>query len=132
MIRQMLAVMLVLSFLPGAPAAPASQQEPKQSMKEQVLAIPTGAVVEVRTTHKEKIKGRLGEATDQSFKVQRVRNDKVEDISVDFVKTKSIKVVAVNDTAASKTGRTVGWVVLGGLAALGVIMLVTLVAIANN
>ena len=132
MIRQMLAVMLVLSFLPGAPAAPAPQPERKQSMKEQVLAIPTGAVVEVRTMQKEKIKGRLGEATDQAFKIQRVRNDKVEDVSVDFQKTKSIKVVAVNDTAASKTGRTVGWVVLGGLAALGVIMLVTLVAIANN
>jgi len=62
MIRQLLVLVLVLSFLPGAPAAPSLQQGPKLSMKEQVLAIPAGAVVEVRTIQKEKIKGRLGEA----------------------------------------------------------------------
>ena len=132
MIRQLLALVLVLSFLPGAPAAPSQQQGPKPSMKEQVLAIPAGAVVEVRTIQKEKIKGRLGEANDQTFKIQRVRNDKVEEVSVDFQKAKSIKVVAVNDSGASKTGRTVGWVVLGGLATLGIILIVTLAAFANN
>ena len=132
MIRQLLALTLVLSFVPGAPAAPALQQGPKLSMKEQVLAIPAGAVVEVRTVQKEKIKGRLGEANDQFFKIQRVRNDKVEEVNVDFAKAKSIKVVAVNDTAASKTGRTVGWVVLGGLATLGIILIATLAAFANN
>jgi hypothetical protein len=132
MIRQLLVLVLVLSFLPGAPAAPSLQQGPKLSMKEQVLAIPAGAVVEVRTIQKEKIKGRLGEANDQVFKIQRVRNDKVEEVSVDFAKAKSIKVVAVNDTVASKTGRTVGWVVLGGLATLGIILIATLAAFANN
>ena len=66
------------------------------------------------------------------FKIQRVRNDKVEEVSVEFSKAKSINVLQINDSGGRKTGRAVGYAILGGLAAMGVILIITLVAIANN
>lgn len=92
------------------------------------MEIPTGSIVEVRTNAKEKIRGRIGEATEQNFVVQRVKNEKVESLNLSYQDVKNIKIAAGAQGTGSKVGRTVAYVVLGGLATLGIIVLIAVAA----
>jgi hypothetical protein len=128
MIREMLSIAVTAALL--APAA-FGQEPRKPSIKEQVLQIPTGSIVEVKTLAKEKIRGKLGETNEEGFTVQRVKNEQVETVSLTFQSVKSIKLQSGVESGGSKTGQTVMWAVVGGLAAVGVLAIVGL-AMAGN
>lgn len=124
MLRQVLSFALVFALLFPSMGIASSQNSPKPSIKEQVLAIPTGTIVEVRTTGKERVRGRLGDATDQGFKIQVAQKDKVQDVTVDFQNAKSVKVIAsAHESSGGNVGKTVGWIVIGALSAVGVLAL---------
>jgi hypothetical protein len=132
MMRQITAIVLAWVLLsPAGTAAPQSDRKP--TVKEQVIDIPVGSIVEVRTVNKQKIRGRIGEAADESFVVQRIQNQKLESMTIPFSDAKSIKVLATKDeSAGAKAGKTAGWIILGGLAGVGVIVLIAMIAYAAH
>jgi len=108
MARRAIAGIVVLALL-GTPLG----GEPAQTIREQVLLIPTGTEVVVRLETKEKIRGRLGEAGESRFTV---RGE-----AVDYDAVERIDVVR-----GGKFGRAWMWVLVGaGTAAvvLGVVAL---------
>ncbi len=116
MLRQIVAVGLMLALALALPA----QEVPKATPKEKILSIPTGTVVVVKTIGKETLRGRLGEATDAGFAVQVVRQGKVETVQVPFTDLKSVR---VTQKAASDGGpwNAVAWAVVGGVGALALL-----------
>ena len=120
MLRETLSIALAFALLAPAPGA-AAQSGRKPSIKEQLIDIPTGSIVEVRTKAKQKYYGRLGEATNESFSVQQIKNEKLETVNLSFQDVKSVKIKASTDGRGPKAAKTAGWIVLGGLAALGVL-----------
>jgi len=127
MIRQTLALLLAWTL-----AAPAGQPSRKLSLKERLLEIPTGSIIEVRTQANEKIRGRLTETTNEGLSVQRFQNGKLETLAIAYSDVKSVKVTAAKEPPGGKAGKTAGWIILGGLAALGVLMLVGLIMMATG
>jgi hypothetical protein len=92
----------VLSAAGGKPGGP--RPEPtneKPTVRERVLKIPAGAIVVVRLRNKEKVKGRMGEVTNEAFTVQTAKGNEIEKRTVSFADVKSIK-------TASTTGHKVG------------------------
>jgi hypothetical protein len=127
MLRKTLSIILACTMLAGT----GSGQERKTTIKEKVLDIPLGTFVEVRTKAKEKIRGRLGEATDDGFgvKVAKVGGPEVRQIA--YADARSIKVAkAVEPSTGVKAASTSGKVLLGVLAAGGAVVLVAMVAVA--
>lgn len=110
--------------VPGA-TSPA-QAESKPTIEERILEIPPGTMIKVRLLTKEKLRGRLGEITDEGFAVQTAKGNKIETRKIAFQNVKSISKVE-----AHKAGKTAGWVVLGVLAGIGAVILI-LVAVAAS
>ncbi len=102
----------VLTAAGGKPGGPRPELTDKEStFRERVLKIPPGAIVVVRLRNKEKVKGRMGEVTNEAFTVQTAQGNEIEKRTVSFDEVKSIK-------TASTTGHKVG---LGlGIAGVGV------------
>jgi len=119
MFRQLLALTLSCAVLFAA-----TPEERTRKLAEKVSSIPEGAIVEVRTIDNQHLKGRIGQMTESGFSVQTVRNDKVETVAVEFTKAKSVKLLAMKDDQRGSGKKTAGWIVLGGLAALGTIVVV--------
>jgi hypothetical protein len=119
---------------PGAgPAAAKTAADRVGKLKQKVLNVPEGSVVQVHTRGKENLRGRVGPVSDEGFTLKTVMGDKVVDRQLRFDETKSINVTKTKyQPEGSQRGRTVGYVVLGGLAALGVILVVTLAVIASG
>jgi len=113
----------------AAGAVPAGQAgtERKLTMKERILEVPPGSMIEVRLLNKEKIRGRLGELTDEGFSLTTAQGEKIEAKKVAFTDVKSFKKVE-----GGKAAKTAGWIVLGALAGLGVLMVVLLVALRGD
>jgi len=85
-----------------------------------VLKIPAGAIVIVRLRNKEKVKGRLGEVTDEAFMVQTAEGNQIEKRRVSFQEAKSIKAVS---TTGHKVGLGLGIAgVAIGAAVLGILI----------
>lgn len=84
------AVSLSLVFLLSGGLYP---QAKKPTLKEQALEIPVGSQIEARLQNKEKLRGRMGEITDDGFRLQHVRANKVETRNIAFAELKSIKMV---------------------------------------
>jgi hypothetical protein len=103
--------------------------ERTRQVKEKVLLIPVGSVVEVETTGKVKYRGRLMSSSDEQFVIQTVNADRVIEKDFGFTETKSVKALKVNgaEQFGGKTS-TAGWVLIGGLAALGVLAVVGIAA----
>lgn len=95
----------------------------KRTIQEQVLEIPAGAVVQVRLTSKEKLRGRLGEISPQGFVLKHAQGSKIEERSLAFDEVKSIKYVERGMSTGSK-------IALGALAGVGVLYLVLLALVA--
>lgn len=93
--------------------------ERKLTLKERILEVPPGTMIEVRLLNKEKIRGRLGELTDEGFSLTTAQGEKIEAKKVAFTDLKSFKKLE-GDTAGKKVGK----VVLYGLAGIGVLMVV--------
>jgi len=107
----------------GAPFSPQTGTEKAPTLKERVLAMPPHAMVQVKLRSKEKIKGRLGEVTNEGFVIQTATGDKIDNHKVSFSGVKSIKV-----TEGGKGGRVAGYVAAGVIVAVAAfVVLVVLV-----
>ena len=105
----------------AAAAVPAGQTgtERKLTLKERILEVPPGTMIEVRLQNKQKIRGRLGELTDEEFSLTTAQGEKIATQKVAFTDLKSFKKLE-GDT----TGKKVGKGLLYGLAGIGVFMVV--------
>ena len=109
-----LAVVLCGALM-GAPLL-AQNNPPRPTVKELVILIPAGALVEVKLKDKRKFRGRMGAVTDEFFVVQHARNDKVVDEKIAFADVKSVN----PKEPGMSTGLKVG---LGALAGAGALIL---------
>ena len=116
--REALSIMLV--FLLVNPTAQAQAQPPASTtIKEQVLNISPGSIVEVRLADKSKLRGRLGSVTDSGFELQTVKGGKIDSAQIAFDQVKSVK-----DTAKKSFGHSlakgflIAGIVMGVMAAI--------------
>ena len=94
----------------AAGTVPAGQRSTAQkpTLKERVLEVPPGTMIQVRLLDKQKIRGRLGEITDEAFSVQTAEGNKVETRKIAFADVKSFKQVK-----GGKAGRAVVYALAG-------------------
>ena len=102
----------------AAQAVPTSHASASQkpTLKEQVIQIPTGAQVEVRLLNKERVRGRLGDISDEGFSVLIAKGNQIETRQVAFGDVKSVKEV--------RKQRTALYVFLGVAMTLGLLLAV--------
>lgn len=107
----------------AAGAAPGAQPRTTQkpTVKERILEVPPGAMVEVRLLNKGKVRGRLGEISNEDFDLQIARGDTIETQKIAFTDVKSVKKVE-----GGKAGRTVVYVLAGIGAFFGVLTIIAL------
>src|SRR5205823_6265959 len=96
--REMLSIALVMLLLPNFNAASAASQVDSTAAKKEALAVPLGSVIEVRLKGNEKIRGRMGEVSEEGFVVQTAQNGKLENQKITFTDLKSIKLVGKSHT----------------------------------
>ncbi len=77
----------------GAVSPGQAGSEPKPALKEQVFQIPAGSQVEVRLLNKERLRGRLGEVSEEGFTVQIAQGNQIDTRKVAFGDVKSVKVI---------------------------------------
>ena len=129
MMRRLVAgTLAVLCLFPSKPVFAGSvlDQTPAEravSLKQQVVGIPAGAVIEVTLQQQgsRKITGKLGSITDEGFEVQTVSSGQVSSQKVASADVKSVKEkhgMSVVTKALLVTG-----IVVGALAALGGILI---------
>jgi hypothetical protein len=99
----------------AAGAVPPGQAgtERKLTMKERILEVPPGTMIEVRLLNKQKIRGRLGELTDEGFSLTTAQGQKIETQKVVFTEVKSFKKVE-----GGKAGHVILYYALAGIGAL--------------
>lgn len=97
----------------GATPPAQSGSEGKPTVKERILEIPPGTMIEVRLLNKQKIRGRLGEITDEGFSLQTAQGNKIETQKLGFTDVKSFKQVE------GTTGKKIGTGVVYALAGIG-------------
>ena len=117
---KILAVVLC-GALVGAPLF-AQNNPPRPTIKEQVILIPAGALVEVKLNDKRKFRGRMGAVNDESFVVQHAMNDKVVAEKIAFADVKSVN----PKESGMSTGLKVG---LGALAGAGALILTLFIVV---
>ncbi len=124
MLRKILAVVLMGSMLSEVALAARGPKPPQegQTRKEKVLAIPVGTMVEVKLVTKEKLRGRIGELTNEGFSLQVAKGNTLETQQISFSQVKSVKTM-------EGTGSKVGKGLIYGLAGAGA-LLVTLIIVA--
>jgi hypothetical protein len=101
-----------------------AQAEAKPIFKERILEIPPGSMIEVRLVTKEKVRGRLGEVSNEGFSLQTAKGNNIETRKIAFEDLKSIKKVE-----GAKAAKTAGYVTLGVLAGLGAVLLIIIIAV---
>lgn len=90
MFRKTVAIFLAAIYLvPGSVVAATPQTV--QTPQEQVLALTPGTLVEVKLKNKQRLRGRLGEATADAFDLQYAQKDRVETRIVSYAEVKSIR-----------------------------------------
>lgn len=115
-----LASLLLLEPMMLARASAEAGVQPQQTnaqqptLKETLLSIPPQSYVEVRLLDKSKLRGRLGEVTDEGFALQVAQGNKIQNVKVSFDQVKSVKVV-------EQKGSKVGKGLLYALAGIGVL-----------
>ena len=98
------------------------QATKKPTLQEKVLEIPLGSRVQVRLKNKEKLRGRLGEVSNEGFVVQYARGNQIEERKIGFDEVKSLKV--------KKDGSNKTLLVLAAVGAgVGVFFLILFVAL---
>ncbi|MFN7939447.1 MAG: hypothetical protein U0R19_39335 [Bryobacteraceae bacterium] len=101
-----------------------ANQTVKPTLKEQVVLINPGSVIEVVLKNKEKFSGRMGTVTDTGFEVQYVVKDQTTTRTVPFDQVKKVK-------EERKEGMHLATkITLGVLAGMGVLLLISLIAVA--
>src|SRR5271157_3412 len=115
----------VLEARVGASATGASlpqETTKKPTVQERIMEIPPGTMVEVRLMDKHKVRGRLGEVTNEGFSLQTAQGNKVETQKIAFTEVKSLKKVE-----GETTGKKVGKGLIYGLAAAGILLVVIII-----
>ena len=90
-LSQLLCALLVLSVPTPAPGK-TSNQEKQPTIQEQLVLMPPGTIVEVKTRSKERFVGRLGALTADSFEVQIAKDKNIKNQTIGFDEVKSVKV----------------------------------------
>jgi hypothetical protein len=131
MLQKMISVLLSCALLAAGTGEARGQDERSSTVKEKVLDIPEGTLVEVRTTSKEKVRGRLGQVSAGGFTVK-TSTSANENREIKFAETKSIRTADLQEpSTGAKVGSTAGKAILGILSVLGVIVLIAAVASAG-
>ena len=99
----------------GARAPEQTGSDRKTALKERILEVPPGTMIEVRLLNKQRIRGRLGEITDDGFSLTTAQGGKIATQKISFTELKSFKKVE---------GGKAGHAVLYGLAGLGALLVV--------
>lgn len=103
--------------------APSGAPTRKQTaMKERLLAVSPGTMIEVRLRNGQKMRGRLGEFSDEGFMLTTIEKQKVVKEKIAFAEMKSFRKVE-----GGKAGRRVLWM-LAGVGALVLILSVVVLA----
>lgn len=98
----------------------------KPTLQQRILEVPQGSMVEVRLMNKQKLRGRLGEVTNEGFSLQTAQGNKIETQKIAYADVKSLKQVE------GTTGKKIGKGVIYALAGIGALMVVMVVwAMAN-
>jgi hypothetical protein len=119
----------VLEARIGVPASggfPTEETTKKPTVQERILEVPNGSIIEVRLINKQKVRGKLGEVTNEGFSLQTAQGTKVETQKFAFTDVKSFKQV-------SGTGTKAGHGLIYALAGIGVLAVVlTIVGVAMS
>jgi hypothetical protein len=104
----------------AAGAVPGAQEESKAkpTLKERMIEVPPGTMIEVKFLNKQKIRGRLGELTDEGFTLTTAQGEKISTQKIAFTEVKSFKKVE---------GGKGGHAVVYALAGAGIIFVVLLI-----
>ncbi len=113
-------IAIVLCACLSLQSLPAQSKPAAVSIKEKLLLIPAGALVEMKLADKRKLRGRMGAVAEDGVSIQYVRNDKVVDEKIAFQDVRSVK---AKDQGMS-TGLKVG---LGIAAGVGITFAVLLI-----
>ncbi len=92
--------------------------EKKPTMKERLLEVPPGTMIEVRLQNKQKMRGRLGEIDDEGFQLTTVQGQKLVAQKIAFTELKSFKKVE---------GKKAGHALLYVLAGVGALMVIWII-----
>lgn len=132
--HKVISLLLVTAFLgattidawgSAARAVPSGQASTERTakLKEKLLEVPTGTMIEVRLQNKQKIRGRLGQIDDQGFSITTTQQGKIVTQNVAFAEVNSFR-----KAEGGKAGRRVVWM----LAGVGVLVLIgVIVAVAQ-
>ena len=95
------------------------------TLEQRVIEIDPGSLVVVNLRDKSKMRGRIGQVSADGFMLLAARGTQVKDQKVAFADVASVK--AVNKGGG---GAMAGHIVIGALAALGVLLLIGMIAVA--
>jgi len=98
----------------------------KPTLQERILKVPNGMMIEVRLLNNQKLRGRMGDVTNEWFSLQTAQGGKIETQKVAITDVKSFKQVE------GKTGKKIGTGLLIGLAVVGVIIIVGIAMCASG
>ena len=124
------AIIIVLSAVPGraygTPFPNESSTQGDSTLKRKVLEIPAGSPVEIKLKTKEKMRGRLGDVSDDGFQIKVANGSTIEDRKLTFQQVSSVK-----KTGGASTKKIVGYSALGvGITiAVAAVVLVVMVAV---
>ena len=94
----------------------------KATVQERILEIPPGTMIEVRLMNKNKVRGRLGEVTNEGFSLQKAQGNKVETQKIAFTEVRSFK-----NAERGSTGKGFSRGVVYGLVAVGAAILILVI-----
>ncbi len=110
-----IALLLWPALVPAAQTSPAKPRD--QVLKEKLVEIPMGSIIEVKLDNKKKLRGKLGAVTDGGFELQTVQGGKFSTETLAYQQVRALKYQEKGMSTATK-------VVLGSLAGVGTLFLV--------
>ncbi|MBL0157796.1 MAG: hypothetical protein IPP47_11935 [Bryobacterales bacterium] len=99
-------IAIILAATLCLPAAENAKRDPRTD----VLTIPSGAMVRIKTTGKQTIEGRLNASTPESVTLQVLTNDQITERTVAFADMKSIRQTNKPMSAGKQTMIALGMV----------------------
>ena len=109
-----------VKFIEKGLSVTAAAGEMPPTIREKVVVMPAGSIVEVRTKAKLKVRGRLGALTSEAFEVQTAKGGKIPTQSFRFDDVKSVKTVEHESTAVKIV--VVAVVALAAVCVLGAVL----------
>jgi len=99
----------------------------KATIQEKILEVPPGTMIEVRLTNKQKVRGRLGEVSNEGFSLQTAQGNKVQTKKIAFTDVKSFK-----NAQGETVGKGIGRGIVYGLAGIGILMVILIIWAASR